>query len=193
MRELSVGAFVRVGDLPGTSDAAKAALSRAARHGVVVAVARGLYYKGAPTRYGMVRPSPESVALEIAGPAGVGPAGVSAARALGLTTQLPVRPELAVVGRLPKGVHDVHLVSRANKLRMGLSYLEIAVLETLRSWRSTVEGGWSAFVTAVKDLVKVGRVRLDNVHAAAGKEHNTALAESLTRLFDALPAAGATA
>ncbi|RIJ77860.1 hypothetical protein D1871_04955 [Nakamurella silvestris] len=156
-------------------------------------MARGLYYKGAPTRYGMVRPSPESVALEIAGPAGVGPAGVSAARALGLTTQLPVRPELAVVGRLPKGVHDVHLVSRANKLRMGLSYLEIAVLETLRSWRSTVEGGWSAFVTAVKDLVKVGRVRLDNVHAAAGKEHNTALAESLTRLFDALPAAGATA
>ena len=56
LESLPTGSYVRVGDLPGSTVAAKAAASRAARKGVLAPVSRGLYFKGRPTRYGIATP-----------------------------------------------------------------------------------------------------------------------------------------
>jgi hypothetical protein len=104
LRSLPTGSFVRVDDLPGTRSAARNAASRAARRGELVQLRRGLYFKGTPTRYGTATPDAELVALAVLGDQGVGPTGVSAARALGLTTQLPAVPHLVTCGPVPTGL-----------------------------------------------------------------------------------------
>jgi len=63
--------------------------------GKLVRVRPGLYYKGVHTALGLTEPHPLDVALQIAGQ-GSGPAGFSAASALGLTTQVPSVIEVAV-------------------------------------------------------------------------------------------------
>lgn len=186
LEELPAGAFVRVRDLPGTADAAKSAASRAARSGMIVPVARGLYYKGEKTRYGMTTPTAEEVALEVTRGHGAGPAGVSAARALGLTTQVPAKPHLAVVGRVPGGLPGVHMEKRSNFARLELNYTEIALLETLRSWMTTVDDGWNALVSAVRARLASGGVDLDKLRRAAEGEHVSAVKDAFRRLMASL-------
>lgn len=184
--EVPVGSYVRLSDLPGSFEAARSAVSRAARKGLLAHVSRGLYFKGVATMYGMPTPSPEEVALEVVGHRGAGPAGVSAARALGLTTQVPAMPHLAVVGRVPGSVRGVRLTKRNNLERVGLTYTEIALLETLRSWTTTVDAGWDGLVEAVRARVASGGIRLDVVRRAAAREHSRAVAEGMRRLVEGL-------
>src|SRR4030067_3126473 len=75
-------------DPPGAVDAA---LSRLSREGELVRVRRGLYWRGAKTLLGMAPPRSELIARELLGRVGVGPAGMSAASSLGLSTQVPAR------------------------------------------------------------------------------------------------------
>jgi hypothetical protein len=79
----------------GERTAVDVALHRLKESGELVPVRRGLYYKGRKTRLGTTRPDPIRTAYEVARAAGygsgVGPAGYTAARALGLTTQVPRR------------------------------------------------------------------------------------------------------
>lgn len=171
LRSVPVGTFVRVEDLPGSRQAAASAASRAAARGDLVALRKGLYFKGVRTRYGMTAPAPVDVALAVLGSDGVGPAGYSAARAFGLTTQLPARPELAVAGPVPTGVPGVVLHRRNNMARRNLSYHEIALLEVLRDWQHLSEKPMTALAKAVSskalDLGKVERaLRTERVPAA---------------------------
>lgn len=76
------GRFVHVNDLPGTPAAKSSAVSRAHKAGDLLPIRKGLYYKGAKTRYGMTRPSSEEIAAEVLGAIGVGPCGHSAARSV---------------------------------------------------------------------------------------------------------------
>lgn len=171
LKSVPAGAFVRVEDLPGSRQAAASAASRAAGRGDLVALRKGLYYKGTRTRYGMTAPTPVEVALEVLGHSGVGPAGYSAAKAFGLTTQVPARPELAVAGPLPTGVPGVALRRRNNMARRDLSYHEIALLEVLRDWEHLSEKPMTALAEAVVsgtvDLARVERaLRSERVPAA---------------------------
>jgi hypothetical protein len=193
LSDLPAGSYVRVSDLPGSPSAAKAAASRAARRGDISPVARGLYYKGHKTRYGTPTPPPEDVALEALRRMGVGPAGVSAARALGLTTQVPATPELAGVGRAPGGLHGVHLSKRNNLARLDLSYIEIALLETLRTWHTTVDGGWDTLVAAAGERIANGDVRPEIVRRVASREHHRGVKDGLNVLLDAVGNGRATA
>lgn len=186
LENLPNGCYVRVSDLPGTPNSAKLAASRAAARGDIAPVAKGLYFKGRRTRYGIATPAAEDVALEVLGRRGVGPAGVSAARALGLTTQVPASTELATIFRAPAGIRDVHFVKRNNIARVDLTYLEIAVLEVLRTWRFTVDGGWRALVDAVRSRVDADDVRLDVLLAVTTKEHNSEVRADARKLFRAL-------
>lgn len=180
------GSYVHVEALPGSRDAAKSAVSRAAARGDLVPLRRGLYYKGKRTRYGMATPPPEDVALEVLGRRGVGPTGVSAARALNLTTQLPAVPELVTTGPVPVGIPGVRVHKRNNVRRRDLSYSEIAVLEVLRDWNFTSEGGWVALVSAVREKVARNEVRLDSLREAGARERGTELRSRLVELADAL-------
>jgi len=181
------GSFVHVDKLPGSRGAASSAASRAHKHGELVAVRKGLYWKGTPTRYGMTRPSSEAIAVEVLGKTGVGPTGHSAARALGLTSQVPAKPALTVAGPVPTSVPGVRISRRNNMLRRELRYAEIALVELLRGdWEAVVEGGWDALVSATARAVKERKVRLDAVTRAVEGERSPAARTNLVRLTDAL-------
>ena len=80
------------------------------------------------------------IAEEFLGTRGVGPSGLSAARALGVSTQIPAKPEFAVVvGRYEalKGMFRIH--TRKNAARLDLTAQEIALLEVLRDPETLVE------------------------------------------------------
>lgn len=161
--------YVRVADLPCTSSASRAALSRAARDGKLVKAARGLYYKGPKTRFGMARPSILETALEVLGSEGTGPCGYSAARAFGLTTQVPAKIDLATSGPIREGLEGVELHKRSNPARQNLSYWDIGLLELLRE-PGVIESGWSALVTASKRFVRENRIHPDLIAAAVPRE-----------------------
>ena len=167
------GSFVHVDTLPGSRGAASSAASRAHKHGDLIPIRKGLYWKGTRTRYGMTRPSSEAIAVEVLGRVGVGPSGHTAARTLGLTTQLPATPALTVAGPVPTSVPGVRVSRRNNMRRRELTYTEIALLELLRgSWESVVEGGWDALVAATADATERGTLRLDHVASAVEGEHS---------------------
>jgi hypothetical protein len=161
LKEVPMGSYVHVEQLPGSRNAAKSAVSRAAARGELIPLRRGLYYKGKPTRYGVAKPPPEDVALEVLGRDGVGPTGVSAARALNLTTQVPAVPELTTPGPVPEGLPGVKVHKRNNVARRDLNYFEVAVLELLRNYEFTGETDWPGIVRAVADKARTREVRLD--------------------------------
>lgn len=172
IRRLPERSFVRADDFDGPSDARYAALSRCAAEGELKRIRRGLYWKGPRSRYGMVPPSPAEIAMELAGP-GAGPAGISASRVFGLTTQVPSKFLMAVPGRPPEPFGEVEFVSRpARRASFGLKPLEVAAVEVLRSWPEGSEVGFETFAAAFKDRVAAGDVRPDRVEAVVGSEHS---------------------
>ncbi|NMR32288.1 hypothetical protein [Crystallibacter degradans] len=187
LKELPVRSFVRAKELPGSPAAARNALFRAAKRGDVVRCSRGLYFKGPKTRYGMTRPGVLEVALEVLGAEGTGPAGYSAARAFGLTSQVPARVELAVISSLKQGIDGVKLYKRNNARRHGLSFLEIALLEVLRE-PATVESGWDSLIIAVRNAVKSGDVYLGRVAEAVPEESSPAVRRRFEWLAEAIAA-----
>ena len=91
-----------------------------------------------------------------------------AARWLGLTTQVPGRPCVAVPGRVPVAVHGVRFCSRTPRRReLGMNALEVAVVEVLRDWPLSVEASWgdaegrtdTAIAHAYTSLDDAGRER----------------------------------
>lgn len=128
---LASGEYLRAADLPGSPGAVATALSReCGRRRDIVRVRKGLYWKGVSSRFGAGRPDELESAVEAAGK-GAGPAGWSALSMLGLTTQVPKRASVAVVGR-QMSMAGLETHKRSNLDRTLLSSIEIAVLEVLR-------------------------------------------------------------
>jgi len=115
---------------------------------------------------------------------GPGPAGASAAAALGLSTQLPALTEVAVVGRPPTGVPNVRFRERSNIRRVsaGLSPKDIAVLEIARDRFKYVETTLAETRKAIASLVKAGEVAPDRIRFAAIGEPRAA-ARAVEELF----------
>ncbi len=82
--------FWRPDDFEGSSEAVAKALSRLVASGDIRRVRRGLYWRGATSRLGMAPPPVDRLADELVGMPGSGPAGWSAALALGLSTRFLV-------------------------------------------------------------------------------------------------------
>ena len=175
--------FIRTADVPGSRTGVDSALSRlAADDGPLVRVRNGLYWKKPPaTRFGTARPDPVAAALAVIG-AGAGPAGVTAANVLGLSTQVPARSTLAIVGRAPKGFPSVTFTTRSNLARLSLSPSEIAVLEVLRDPSRVVEVPWPQAVGRLRKLHDDGVVDLDLVADVARTEHRSGLLDLVREL-----------
>lgn len=183
------GAFVRSSELAaqaGSRRAVDVELHRLQANEPLVWVWPGLYFKGKNTRFGVTPPDPLAVGYEIARDhgytSGVGPAGVSAARALGLTTEVPGTVEVAVPGRAPAAPTGVRFTSRSAAGRSGLRPLEVAVLELLRAWPRYSDKSWDEFVAVVRELHAKRRVDVAAVHAAAVREHHREPRERAVRL-----------
>ncbi len=172
--DLPAGTFFFARDLPGTQRATESLLSRlTVAVGPVQRIKPGLYWKQPPaTRFGTVMPSPRQAAYA-AVRTGIGPADVSAANDLGLSTQVPVTAHVAVVGRPPKGLRGVRFHARSNPARHGLTPAEIAVLEALRLPETYFDVSWEQAVRTMRELDRTGRISIERISAAAAKEHNT--------------------
>jgi hypothetical protein len=85
----------------GSRAAVDQALARLARSGEILRISRGLYMLPPKGRYGPRAPSPETVVHALSRATGehIAPHGAMAANALGLTTQVPVRPIYLTSGR----------------------------------------------------------------------------------------------
>lgn len=180
--------FWRPEDFAGSPEAVAKALSRLARSGELRRVRRGLYWRGTPTPLGMAPPPAERLVDEVVGQPGIGPAGPSAALALGLTTQVPRLDTIAVPGRTPRHARGVRFVSRSASTRRRderLRPAEVALLETLRDWERLVESPLPEALGRIQTLVMTGSIRLDRVVRASPTEPPR-VRERLRRLLTAL-------
>jgi len=186
---LSDRAFFDSGDVPGPSRAVESALSRLAAEGEIVRVRRGTYWKPPPARFGRrARPVPLEAGLHVGG-RGAGPAGVSAARVFGLTTQVPAIERVGVPGRAPEPMPGVRFSSRPYSRREhDLNPYEVALLEVLRAFDEVAERSWDELVAVVGDAVREGRIRPERVAAAVEEEHDRSARQRWNRLAEALPA-----
>jgi hypothetical protein len=165
--------FWRPEDFDGSPDAVAQALSRMACAGEVRRVRRGLYWRGTSTRLGMAPPPPDRLVDAVIDRTGSGPAGWSAALALGLSTQLPRQEVVAVPGRTPRNAGPVRYVSRAASIRRRderLRPAEVALLEVLRDWDGLVDVPAIDALTRIGRLAGDGTLRLDRVALAAETE-----------------------
>lgn len=195
VHEVPEGAFVHsralvdaiAGPSPQDRSAVDVALHRMRDSEHLVPVRRGLYFKGRPTRFGPTRPDPLRAGVEVAKAAGyedgVGPAGYTAARMFGLTTQVPARVDISVPGRAPADFKGVHFTSRSAASRRGLGQLEVALLEVLRDWPRYSEETWSTLTERVRELAASGELDVEHVGSAARRESHTRLRERAGKLL----------
>lgn len=165
--------FWRPEDFDASPDAVAKTLSRLAEAGELRRVRRGLYWRGTSTRLGMAPPPAALLACEVlgGGGGGTGPAGWSAALALGLSTQVPRRETIAVPGRAPRNPGPIHVVSRAAGTKRRderLRPVEVALLEVLRNWDALVEAPDA--VDRIGRLVDTGALRVDRLVRASATE-----------------------
>jgi hypothetical protein len=170
------GSFIWARDLMdrfGSPVAVEVALSRLTSSDTpLVRVRNGLYWRAPVSRFGKATPRPLEVAVEVAnaGRGGVGPAGWTALRMLGLSTQLPAKEEVAVVGPAPSEVPGVIFRSRTNPARADLRFHEIATLEALRAAPPPDSDEWAKVVATVNTLVKDRVIRWNLIRRAATRE-----------------------
>jgi len=165
--------FWRPEDFEGPTEAVAQTLSRLTRAGHLRRVRRGLYWRGLPTRLGMAPPPSDRLTDEVVGGFGIGPAGWSAAVALGLSTQVPRHDTIAVPGRAPRAPGAVRFVSRAASTKRRderLRPVEVALLEVLRDWDTLVELPTNEALRRIGHLFDTGAVRVDRLVRTSATE-----------------------
>jgi Transcriptional regulator, AbiEi antitoxin len=125
--------FWKHSDFEGLPPSAVATtLSRLAREGELQRVGKGVYYRPAPTSFGLsIAPASGAAAETLTAP--LHPAGLSAANVLGLTTQNPQRPEYATpAAGPPTALRGAVIHTGRPAQRVALSTEDGAILEILR-------------------------------------------------------------
>lgn len=166
--------FWRFTDFPDSSaSAAQHLLSDMADRGVIMRVRKGLYWRGVPTPLGMSPPPLDDLIRELVGSRGVGPAGLSAANALGLSTQVPRRLHVAIPARTPEPTGPLWFVSRptrTGRLSSRLTSTDVALLETLGDWESVVEVPASEGWTRLRRMLEEDGAMAERLTAASATE-----------------------
>lgn len=177
------GTYFKTSDVPGTSGSVDSMLSRlAVPGGPIQRVRQGVYWRRSPpSRFGSAHPDPADVAIVVAGP-GAGPAGASAANNLGLSTQVPRHPLIAVVGRAPKGLSGVRIVARSNPHRVLLSPAEVAVLEGVRDFDRYADIPWTHARRRLRRLAADGTIDLRLIANVASHERSAGLHDRIADL-----------
>ena len=121
----------------------------------------------------MAPPPLDALIAELAPGKGVGPAGLSAANALRLSTQVPRRAEYAVPRRAPGDIGTIKFVSRTSREgreKSKLTPTEVAALEVLDAWESVIEVPPSDAMRRLEGLLRKGDLRPEKLAAAATTE-----------------------
>lgn len=179
--------FWRPADLSGPTSTVQHLLAALTHDGELRRIRRGLYWRGVETPLGMSPPPTDDLLQALVPGAGVGPAGLSAANALRLSTQVPRAVEVAVPRRAPADGGTLRFVSRAARtarLAADLQPTEVALLEVLDSWDHVVEipqaEAWARLVA----MLKSGAARPERL-AQAGWTEPGAVRARLRPLLEA--------
>ncbi|MCU1497579.1 MAG: hypothetical protein JWM47_1532 [Acidimicrobiales bacterium] len=160
-------------DFEAPTAAVLKALTRLVAAGELRRMRRGLYWRGRRTPLGIAPPPAERLARELVDEPGTGPAGLAAALALGLTTQVARHETIAVPGRAPRPVAGIRFVSREAAWRRRderLRPIEVALLEVLRVWPDVVEVSTGAAVSHLARLTAGKGLDLKKVVRASKTE-----------------------
>jgi hypothetical protein len=152
-----------------TPSAVATMLSRLAREGVLTRVGKGVYYRPAPTSFGMSVPGASATTAQLLA-APVHPAGLSAANVLGLSTQNPAKPEYATPAPFaPTALRGARVHTGRPAQRAALSTEDGAILETLRERaRSSDLSPEETITRLMRLLAEPGR--FERIAHAAGAE-----------------------
>lgn len=167
--------FIRARDFDGAPGAVERTLGRLVERGELVRVRNGLYYRGVDTPLGMAHPDPSDVIAVLAPGCVVGPAGVTAANLLGLTTQVARRPEFAVTAWDGRPLERAQILRRGGARGRGreaarLRAMEVAVLEVLDAWPDVVELDAHVALDRLLTILRSGEVRRRALLAAGRTE-----------------------
>lgn len=158
--QLSSNSLLRAEDLNGTTPAAASkALARLAKQGVLTRVSKGLYFAPKDTLLGKSRPSEMAIAMKTL-EGKTRPIGASAANLLGLSTQLPSKPQLVVfTNNKPKNAAVARVTLRRGSRPQPLPTLEGALLEFIR------ERGKAAETTTMETYRRLSILLKTQLHA----------------------------
>ena len=166
--------FWRVEDFNGDAKAVDMSLRRLAAAGEIERVRRGVYWRGRATRFGRAVASPVEAVRKIVGNReAVGAAEWYATNLLGLSTQVPPTPAIAVSRRAPTGLDDVRIIDRASRTGRrdaGLTDLEVTLLEALEGWDRYVEVDSGTATKRFVDVLRRDDVRVGRLVGAAETE-----------------------
>jgi hypothetical protein len=171
--------FWRTSDMDTAPSTTQRLLAELVAQGELRHIRKGLYWRGIKTPLGMALPTPDALATELVGRKGIGPAGLSAANALRLSTQIPRRAEYAVVGRPPTGGPMVHFVDRSarrGRAERALNSTEVAALEVLDGWDRVIETGPGEAMERLTGLITSGVIDPDRLAGASDTESGSARA-----------------
>ncbi len=165
--------FWHISDIHTAPSTTQRLLAELVAQGELRHIRKGLYWRGIKTPLGMAPPSSDALAAELAGRDGIGPAGLSAANALRLSTQIPRRAEYAVVGRPPADSPTVHFVDRSarrGRAQWALNPTEVAALEVLDGWDKVIETDPSEAMQRLAGLMTSGTISADRLASASDTE-----------------------
>lgn len=165
--------FWQASKLPGGRSSVQHLLTDLVKRGELRHVRKDLYWRGIKTPLGMSPPPPDRITRELVGTRGVGPAGLSAANALRLSTQVPRKAQVAVPDRPPTSVGPVAFVSRAarsGRRRESLSAQEVALLEVLDGWDRVIEVPLNEAWKRLLEVMSSGSLRPERLARAAVTE-----------------------
>jgi hypothetical protein len=159
-------------DLSGAESTRQHLLTELVRTGELRRVSRGLYWRGTRTPLGMSPPSTAALLERLAPGHGSGPAGLSAANALRLSTQIPRKMVVAVPARAPRPTDMIEFLdrrTRTGRVTARLGATEVALLEMLDD-PSASELSPNETRERLRDLLKSDAVRPQLLARAAKTE-----------------------
>lgn len=167
--------FWKPDQLPGASSTVQHLLTDLTKAGELRHVRKGLYWRGTQTPLGMSPPPAEALAAHIAPAKGAGPAGLSAANMLRLSTQVPRKTQVAVPSRATRPTKTIEFVARPSRTcrrTADLNKIEVAVLEVLGDL-STSELSPRETWARLTEVIRSANVRPDRLAKAAKTEPGT--------------------
>jgi hypothetical protein len=156
------------------SSAVNNELRRLVQRGELQRVKRGVYWRGARSRFGMSAvPGVDSLRTAIGDDAAVGATGWHATNLLGLSTQVSPVETLVATHRPPEGLERLRVasrVSRAARRDAKLNSIEVTVLEALEGWDRYVEADTATALRRFTELLGRDDVRVERLVAASRTE-----------------------
>lgn len=171
--------FWKTSDIDAPASTVQHLLADLVDQGELRHIRKGLYWRGTRTPLGMSPPPPQALVTQLIGKAGIGPAGLSAANALRLSTQVPRRAEYAVPARPPADTGTVHFVNRSSRHGRAdyeLGPTEVAALEVLNGWDRLIEIGPVAAMGRLGELIVTGKLDAGRLADASETEPGAARA-----------------